>query len=143
MTKTYEKYGKPVAIELVTKKGTKTIRFDKPENLTAKYLNDKYMNLKSSDKQQTNLPYDPLQALNFDINQNNILELPCFVCGEEDNVEIHHIKRLKDTKDKSAMSKIMSKINRKAIPLLRRCHDDVHAGRYSGQSLKRLNTKDE
>jgi len=51
---------------------------------------------------------------------------------------MHHLRRLKDTKDKSNLRKIMRKINRKTVPLCKICHDNVHAGRYDGLSLKTL-----
>lgn len=121
-----------------TDKNEKTIRFDKPESLAVEYLNKKYKINKNSDK----LPYDPLQAMRFDINQNNILEQPCIICKSELNIEIHHVKRLKDTKDKSDIQKIMSKVNRKSVPLCRSCHNKVHAGKHDGKSLRQTVNKD-
>jgi predicted HNH restriction endonuclease len=54
---------------------------------------------------------------------------------------MHHLRHLKDTKDKNNLSKIMSKIKRKTVPLCERCHKNVHAGRYDGLSLKQLQIK--
>lgn len=105
-------------IKLKTDKGEKVISFDKPESLAAEYLNKKYATGKKA-----GIPYDPLQATRYDINQNNILEQPCVVCGAEEKIEIHHVRRLKDTKNKSDIQKLMSKINRKSVPLCRTCHD--------------------
>jgi len=48
---------------------------------------------------------------------------------------MHHLKHLKDTKDKGTLIKIMSKIRR---PLCRTCHVRVHTGKYDGMSLKEL-----
>jgi len=43
---------------------------------------------------------------------------------------MHHLRHLKDTKDKSTLIRIMSKIKRKTVPLCITCHNKVHAGKY-------------
>lgn len=43
LSKVFKRYGKPITVKLKTDKATKTIKFDRPTNLTAKYLNTKYM----------------------------------------------------------------------------------------------------
>jgi 5-methylcytosine-specific restriction endonuclease McrA len=107
--------------------------FDKPENLKAEYLNKKYQTLKK--------PWEvvnPMRAMNWDIKETNILDRPCLICGTSENIEMHHLRHLKDTKDKGTLIKIMSKIRRKVVPLCSTCHDKVHAGKYDGKSLKDL-----
>lgn len=131
IAKVFQKYGKPFK---VTTKG-KTMTFDKPDNLRAEYLNEKYAVI-SPLSRTSNL--DPFLALNWDIKETNILDKPCLICGSIDRVEMHHLRHLKDTKDKSTMIKIMSKINRKIVPLCRSCHMDVHRGKYDGVDLKEL-----
>lgn len=51
---------------------------------------------------------------------------------------MHHLRHLKDTKDKSTLIRVMSRIRRKIIPLCRSCHNKVHAGKYDGLSLKEI-----
>jgi len=58
----------------------------------------------------------------------------CEVCGSEKEVEVHHIRKLKDLKVKGRKEKplwqqIMSARQRKTLVLCHRCHVDLHAGR--------------
>jgi predicted HNH restriction endonuclease len=52
---------------------------------------------------------------------------------------MHHVKHLrKDGNKPSGFLALMSKLNRKQIPLCTQCHQGVHAGLYNGLSLKEL-----
>ena len=64
----------------------------------------------------------------------------CAICGSDDAVEMHHIRRLSDIdrpgrRPKANWEKIMAARRRKTIPVCSKCHDDIHAGRYDGQRL--------
>jgi predicted HNH restriction endonuclease len=67
-----------------------------------------------------------------------LIYLVKYVEPSEDNIEIHHLKRLKDTKDKYTLIKVMSTMRRKTIPLSMVCHDKVHAGKYDGLRLREI-----
>lgn len=68
------------------------------------------------------------------------LNHPCAVCGSESSVEMHHVRALRKGNKSitNGFNRIMSAINRKQIPLCRKCHDDVHAGKYDGIGLSDL-----
>lgn len=58
----------------------------------------------------------------------------CEVCGATENIEVHHIRALKDLKDSSRKEKplwmqIMSARKRKTLMVCKNCHDAIHAGR--------------
>jgi len=132
--KIFNKYGKPIKVNF---KG-KLITFDKPQSLRAEYLNERYYKVKSI---YANTPFeirDPFTTYNHDLRVTNILDAPCLICKSTYNVEMHHLRHLKDTKDKGTLIKIMSKIRRKVVPLCQTCHNKVHAGKYDGMSLKQL-----
>jgi hypothetical protein len=61
----------------------------------------------------------------------------CVICGETENVEMHHIKHVKKIKAKG-LSKQMVAINRKQIPVCFACHRKIHNGDYDGVPLKSL-----
>lgn len=48
------------------------------------------------------------------------------VCGETENVEMHHVRAIKDLKNRNPTERIMMAINRKQIPLCRTCHLTAH-----------------
>lgn len=64
------------------------------------------------------------------------LNSPCFLCKSTDKVEIHHVRHLKRVNKKlDFLTAIMVKINRKQLPLCKKCHLRVHKGLYDGPRL--------
>jgi hypothetical protein len=69
--------------------------------------------------------------------EKRLLAQVCEVCEATrltDQIEVHHIRSLKDLKaydgrEKSRWIKIMAARKRKTLVLCRTCHDDLHAGR--------------
>lgn len=65
----------------------------------------------------------------------------CELCDEKDvPVEVHHIRKLADLdqtgrRPKAPWEKMMSARKRKTLVVCRKCHDDIHAGRYDGPRL--------
>jgi len=116
---------------LSAKIGNRLIKFNKPDNLRATYLDQKYSKLSTATP-------EPFKGVQLTAGIANILDEACAICEYGENVEMHHIKHLKDTKDKSTLVKILSKMNRRMIPLCRDCHVKVHTGKYDGMSLKEL-----
>ena len=61
----------------------------------------------------------------------------CAVYGSNANIEIHHVRSLKKRPKKGYfLSDIMSKMNRKQVPLCKSCHFDVHSGLYDEKSFR-------
>ena len=137
--KVFKKYGTRIK-KFVNK--DKICEFDEPLLLSAKYLNEKYFRLEKKPKMLTPAAHkkwaeniDPFNTLNFDVRPQNLLDQPCFICKYTESVEMHHLRHLKDTKDKETLIKFMSKIRRKVIPLCQLCHHNVHSGKSGGLSL--------
>jgi len=58
----------------------------------------------------------------------------CELCGTTEEIEVHHVRAMKDLhthpgREKPEWVKRMIALKRKTMPLCRTCHDDVHAGR--------------
>ena len=58
----------------------------------------------------------------------------CELCGSTDNIEVHHIRRLADLKQKGRREKplwvrVMAARQRKTLVVCNRCHDDITYGR--------------
>lgn len=84
--------------------------------------------------------WDPTTAKDWKISTDNALGHPCANCGSDLNIEMHHIKHIKTLNAKlSIFDKMAAEINRKQIPMCRKCHVDVHRGKYKGKSLRFLN----
>ena len=53
----------------------------------------------------------------------------CEFCGKTDcDVEIHHVRKIKDLKGKAEWEKLMIARKRKTLCLCKECHDKLHAG---------------
>jgi group II intron reverse transcriptase/maturase len=66
----------------------------------------------------------------------------CELCGQEGPLEAHHVRKLADLdrpgrRDIPAWKQVMMARRRKALMVCRGCHDDIHAGRYDGPTLRR------
>jgi group II intron reverse transcriptase/maturase len=60
-----------------------------------------------------------------------LLRDTCEICGSQDNVEVHHIRKLADLKQRGRREKpywmqIMSALQRKTLVVCRRCHETIH-----------------
>jgi hypothetical protein len=82
---------------------------------------------------------DPFSNTNWKLrSQSNFWE-PCIICGTEEGIEMHHLKHIRKSNTKlSGFSSIMSKLNRKQVPVCKDCHHKIHSGIYDGISLNKL-----
>lgn len=61
---------------------------------------------------------------------------PCVVCGCTENIEVHHVRALKDiSKKKDWLSMTMAKFSRKQVPVCKPCHIKIHKGTYDGERI--------
>lgn len=61
----------------------------------------------------------------------SVLDSPCIICGASDNIEMHHVRKLRDSSraiKKDFLTSMMSRMNRKQVPICRSCHIDYHRG---------------
>jgi len=66
--------------------------------------------------------------------EQRLLADTCELCGSHDDVEVHHVRAMKNLyeysgRPKPEWVKRMIALKRKTMPLCRWCHEDVHAGR--------------
>ncbi|MBW4587501.1 hypothetical protein G7B40_029345 [Aetokthonos hydrillicola Thurmond2011] len=71
-----------------------------------------------------------------------LLAQKCEICGATDNIEVHHIHKLADIKQKGNHERPewmlkMSARKRKTLVVCRQCHEKIQYGRYDGEALKR------
>jgi group II intron reverse transcriptase/maturase len=67
----------------------------------------------------------------------------CELCGSTENIEVHHVRAMKDLntypgREKPEWVKRMIALRRKTMPLCRTCHEDVTYGRPPRQKLIKL-----
>jgi group II intron reverse transcriptase/maturase len=71
---------------------------------------------------------------------DRLLAQECELCGSTENVEVHHIRKLKDLDrfgqaNKPEWAYQMSARRRKTLVVCQKCHNDIHQGRYDGPAL--------
>lgn len=64
----------------------------------------------------------------------------CELCGSQEKIEVHHIRKLADLKQKGRAiqpewKRRMSARNRKSLVVCQTCHQDIHYGKYDGKKL--------
>ncbi len=67
----------------------------------------------------------------------------CELCGSREDVEVHHIRALKDLKrkgraDRPEWVKVMAARQRKTLVVCRACHDEIHRGKLTQHTLPRV-----
>jgi retron-type reverse transcriptase len=86
-----------------------------------------------------------LDRINFvSLRTKASLDMPCLICGTEEQIEMHHVKHVRKTKwsnlEKTKFFKHLMAIRlRKQIPVCRECHMTIHRTEYRGLGLARLN----
>lgn len=58
----------------------------------------------------------------------------CAICGSTDNVEYHHVRHIKKGKVQGFLQ-IMNQLNRRQIPCCKKCHRNIHNGKYDRMVL--------
>jgi group II intron reverse transcriptase/maturase len=70
--------------------------------------------------------------------EKRLLADTCELCGSHEHVEVHHIRALKDLRQKGKRERPQWMLNmaarrRKTLIVCRPCHEDIHAGRADGR----------
>ena len=68
--------------------------------------------------------------------RQRLLAQKCELCGAEDDIEVHHVRKLADLKGGSPWEKVMAARRRKTLVVCQGCHQRIHAGRHDGPKIK-------
>jgi len=80
-----------------------------------------------------------VRALKYGIRTKSSLLKDCAICGETEGIEMHHVRHIRKMgQEVKGFTRIMAAINRKQVPTCKKCHTDIHAGRYDGINLKEI-----
>jgi Type II intron maturase/Reverse transcriptase (RNA-dependent DNA polymerase) len=68
------------------------------------------------------------------------LGMPCCICTNAEQVEMHHVRHLRKTGAKKpvGINALLQMLNRKQIPVCTICHQKIHRGDYDGICLSDL-----
>lgn len=80
-----------------------------------------------------------LVRLGIRLRTRSKLGRACCICGEENGVEMHHVRHIRKMDSKAeGFTRLMNILNRKQVPVCKQCHMDIHSGKYDGLKLEDL-----
>lgn len=84
-------------------------------------------------------PTEPIWSRRSQVVQR-LLAQKCELCGEKQNIEVHHVRKLSDLQKKGCKTSPQWKIRmasrrRKTLVVCQNCHEDIHYGKYDGKRL--------
>lgn len=132
LRRVFNKYGKNISIK------------DQKENVKTNYPSISY---KRPKKNPQILAFDYITIENhIDLFDNRVkrgrndLKGPCALCGSQEKIEVHHVRKLsKGSKRRDYLSEMMARMNRKQIPVCQKCHKAIHRGTYNGKKIRHSN----
>lgn len=139
--KIFEVYGPELNVKIEfasspTKTKPRSISMELPPHFKTSAAIKSYRLSKSTQKP---IVYDPLDIVTYKLRSSNAFEKICSICQSSENIEQHHVRRLKDlVGNKDPVSTRMMSLRRKQIPLCRACHMQIHSGKYDGVALSKI-----
>jgi group II intron reverse transcriptase/maturase len=130
LAKTFKKFGRDLSVVNKTGKKYKIFR---PDNLRMLPMNERF-------RVKVNNNIDKLlnQTWTNGLTHSQFDE-PCVICGSFDNIEIHHLRSVRDLRVKTrTYVQWAGGFLRKSIPLCKVHHVQLHAGNLSHEDVKRL-----
>lgn len=130
VAKVFDRFGDNISFKVISAKGERTVKF---------YKNTDW---KTNRKAFTDSPQIDLVRTAIRMRTRSKLGQPCCVCGSSDEVEMHHVRHIRKMSEKKAISnnfaRILRALNRKQVPVCKRCHRKIHRGEYDGLKLSEL-----
>ena len=130
LAKTFRKFGRDLTF--VNNSG-KRYKIYQPDNLRMLSMNERFRanETYNIDKLLSQTWHNSLTLTQFDE--------PCIICGTYDNIEIHHIKSVKNVRVKTrTYAQWIGAFQRKSIPLCKKHHIALHTGKLLYEEVKKL-----
>ena len=130
LAKTFKRFGRD--LKFVNEKG-KEYKIFRPDNLRMLSENERFRV-----NENTNIDQLLSQSWSNSLTLNQFDE-PCAICGTLDNIEIHHIRSVKDVRVKTrTYAQWVGAFRRKSIPLCKEHHHLLHAGKLTRDDINKL-----
>jgi group II intron reverse transcriptase/maturase len=121
------------SVSKIFRKYGKDLTFTKPNGRDIHFFNQPLKQVKKAPNPSTSLDFQPTWYPRR--TQSKLLN-NCAICGSGTNIEMHHVRHIrKRGQSLKGFTLYMAAINRKQVPVCRKCHRDIHNGKYDGASL--------
>ena len=132
LAKTFKKFRRD--LRFINKKG-KEYKLFRPDNLRMLPEKERFRV-----NENTNIDQILNQTWSNSLTLSQFDE-PCVICGTINNIEIHHLKSVKNVRVKTrTYAQWVGGFNRKSIPLCKEHHILLHAGKLTSDDVKKLST---
>jgi hypothetical protein len=127
------------SVRKIFRKYGKDITYIKPNGRPVNFFNQPLKQVKKAKNSIPNLDTRPRWYPRR--TQSKLLD-NCTICDSPQKVEMHHVRHIRKRGQKlTGFSLYMAAINRKQVPVCRKCHQDIHKGKYDGASLASIEAK--
>jgi group II intron reverse transcriptase/maturase len=124
------------SVSKVFRKYGKDITFVKPNGRKVCFFNQPLKQVKKAKGSAANL--DMLPTWGPRRTRTRLLD-DCAICGSQEQVVMHHVRHIrKRGENVRGFTLYMAAINRKQVPVCRKCHREIHNGKYDGASLSSI-----
>jgi hypothetical protein len=121
------------SVSKIFRKYGKDLTYTKPNGRDTHFFNQPLKQVKKAPNTSANLDLQPTWYPRK--TQSKLLD-KCAICDSGTNVEMHHVRHIrKRGQQLKGFTLYMAAINRKQVPVCRKCHRDIHNGKYDGASL--------
>ncbi|MBI1878694.1 MAG: hypothetical protein HYR94_10800, partial [Chloroflexi bacterium] len=121
------------SVSKIFRKYGKAITYTKPNGRDTHFFNQPLKQVKKAPNTSANPDLQPIWYPRK--TQSKLLD-KCAICGNAAGVEMHHVRHIrKRGQQLKGFTLYMAAINRKQVPVCRKCHRDIHNGKYDGASL--------
>ena len=135
LTKTIARKEKSSTRKVIRKYG-KDITVTKPNGKTLHFFNKPLTQVRKPKALPANIDSIPTWTPRLTRTR---LQDHCAICNSRDHIEMHHVRHIRKRGEKvRGFTLYMAAINRKQVPVCRKCHRDIHNGKYDGASLTSL-----
>jgi group II intron reverse transcriptase/maturase len=124
------------SVSKIFRKYGKDIVFEKPNGRKVHFFNQPLKQVKKAKGYLVDM--DNLPTWGPRRTRSRLLD-NCVICGSQENVEMHHVRHIRKRGEKvQGFTLYMAAINRKQVPVCRKCHREIHNGKYDGASLSSI-----
>jgi hypothetical protein len=124
------------SVSKVFRKYGKDIVFVKPSGRAVCFFNQPLRQVKKAKRSAASIDTCPTWGPRR--TQSRLLD-NCAICGSPKNVEMHHVRHIRKRGTRiQGFTLYLAAINRKQIPVCRKCHREIHNGKYDGANLSSI-----
>jgi len=124
------------SVSKVFRKYGKDIVFKKPNGRKIHFFNQPLKQVKKAKEPVVNVDIIPTWGPRR--TRTRLLD-NCAICDSPEQVVMHHVRHIRKRGQKvQGFTLYLAAINRKQIPVCRKCHQEIHNGKYDGASLSSI-----